>query len=60
MEEITPSETQPVRYPRTPQERRALWKEVQQIWRKRPIDACKVIAKMRAEWERELPEIERQ
>jgi hypothetical protein len=60
MEGITSQETQPMRRPRTPQERRALWKEVQQIWRKRPADAREVLAKMREEWERELPQFTRQ
>ena len=40
---------------RTPEERRALWKSVQQIWRKRATDAMDVIAQMRAEWDREAP-----
>jgi hypothetical protein len=57
---ITPSEAQSVRRPRTPQERRALWKEVQHIWRKRSTDAKEVIAKMRQEWDRELPECKQQ
>jgi hypothetical protein len=55
MEGITHSETLPVCRPRTPQERRTLWKEVQQIWRKRSTEAQEVIAKMRDEWEREQP-----
>jgi hypothetical protein len=49
MEDITSPETQPMRFPRTPQERRALWKEVQQIWRQRPADAREVLAKIREE-----------
>jgi len=60
MERMTPVETPPVRRPRTPQERRALWKEVQQVWRKRSTDASEVIAKMREEWDRKLPEFKRQ
>jgi hypothetical protein len=60
MERITSSDTLPLRRPRTPQERRALWKEVQRIWRKRSTDAGDVIVKMRDEWERELPEFKRQ
>jgi hypothetical protein len=55
MEARPPAETAPVRRPRTPQERRALWKSVQQIWRKRATDAAAVIAQMRAEWDREAP-----
>jgi hypothetical protein len=43
------------RRPTTPQERRTLWKEVQQIWRQRSTDAQEVIAKMRDEWKREQP-----
>jgi len=38
-----------------PAERRALWKSVQRIWRKRATDATVVIAQMRAEWDRESP-----
>jgi hypothetical protein len=49
------AETPAVRRPRTPQERRVLWKSVQQIWRKRATDAADVIAQMRAEWDRESP-----
>jgi hypothetical protein len=60
MEGITPSETQPGRRPRSPEERRALWKGVQKIWRKRSTDAQEVITKMREEWEREFPELKRQ
>jgi hypothetical protein len=60
MEGITQSETQPVRRPRTPKERRALWKEVQKIWRKRSTDAQEALTKMREEWEREFPEFKRQ
>ena len=60
MEGRTHSETPLDRRPRTPQERRALWKEVQQVWRKRSTDAGEVIAKMREEWDRELPEFKRQ
>jgi hypothetical protein len=37
-----------------------LWKDVQRIWRKRSTDASDVIAKMRDEWARELPEFKRQ
>ena len=44
----------------TPEERRALWKDVQRIWRKRSNDATDVITKMRDEWEREPPEFKRQ
>jgi hypothetical protein len=57
---ITQAKTQAIRRPRTPQERRALWKEVQQIWRRRSTDTREVIAKMREEWEREWPELKRQ
>ena len=60
MKEIRPPEIQPVRRPRTPEERRALWKGVQKIWRKRSTDAQEVLANMRKEWEREFPELKRQ
>jgi hypothetical protein len=60
MEGRTPSATQPIRHPRTPEERRALWKAVQKIWRQRSTDAQEVIAKIRDEWERALPEGKRQ
>ena len=53
METRPPAETASVRRPRTPEERRALWKSVQQIWRKRATDAMDVIAQMREEWDRE-------
>lgn len=59
MDSITQAETQPVRRPRTPEERRALWKAVQHIWRKRPTEATAVIADMRDEWERALPTLKR-
>ena len=59
MENITQAETHPARRPRTPAERRALWQDVQQVWRKRSEDAGAVIARMRDEWERELPEFKR-
>jgi hypothetical protein len=55
MEAKPQTETTSVRRPRTPEERRALWKSVQQIWRKRTTDAADVIAQMRAEWGREAP-----
>ena len=55
MEATPQAETPAVRRPRTPQERRALWRRVQQIWRKRTTDAAEVIAQMRAEWDRESP-----
>jgi len=55
MEAKPHAEASAVRRPRTPQERRALWQEVQQIWRKRAMDAAEVIAQMRNEWDRELP-----
>jgi hypothetical protein len=48
-----------VRRPRTPEERRALWQEVQQIWRKRGTDATEVLAQMRDEWDRDLPPLKR-
>jgi len=60
MEEITPSAAPPIRRPRTPQERRVLWKAVQQIWRKRSTDAQEVLTKMREEWKRAFPEYKRQ
>jgi len=50
-----PAEIASIRHLRTPEERRALWKSVQQIWRKRATDATDVIAQMRAEWDREAP-----
>ena len=53
MEAKPQTETASVRRPKTPEERRALWKSVQQIWRKRTTDAADVIAQMRAEWDRE-------
>jgi hypothetical protein len=49
MERLTPPERQPVCRPRTPEERCALWKGVQKIWRKRSTDAQAVITKMREE-----------
>ena len=55
MEAKPQAETPVVRRPRTPQERRALWQGVQQVWRKRATEATEVIAQMRAEWDRELP-----
>lgn len=55
MEAKPQAETPAVCRPRTPQERRALWQGVQQIWRKRATDATDVIAQMREEWGRELP-----
>jgi hypothetical protein len=55
MEARPPVETASVRRPRTPEERRTLWKSVQRIWRKRATDATDVIAQMRAEWDRESP-----
>ena len=55
MEAKPQTETASVRRPRTPEERRALWKSVQQIWRQRTTDAADVIAQMRAEWDRESP-----
>ena len=55
MEAKPQTEITSVRRPRTPEERRALWKSVQQIWRKRTTDAADVIAQMRAEWDREAP-----
>jgi hypothetical protein len=60
MKGTTLSETQPLRRPRTPHERRDLWKEVQKVWRKRSTDAQEVLTKMRQEWEREFPEFKRQ
>ena len=54
MEAQPHAETPSVRRPRTPQERRALWQGVQQIWHKRATDAADVIAQMRNEWDREL------
>jgi hypothetical protein len=50
-----PAETPVVRRPRTPQERRALWHGVQQIWRKRATDATAVLTQMRDEWDRGFP-----
>jgi hypothetical protein len=55
MEAKPQTETASVRRLRTPEERRALWKSVQQIWRKRTMDAADVIAQMRAEWDRKSP-----
>jgi hypothetical protein len=55
METRPPAAIASVRRLRTPEERRALWKSVQQIWRKRATDATDVIAQMRAEWDRESP-----
>jgi len=55
MERTLQQDGHPMRRPRTPDERRALWKEVQQIWRKRSTDAREVLAKMRDEWERDVP-----
>ena len=54
MEAKPQAETPSVRRPRTPEERRALWQGVQQIWRKRATDATEVLAQMREEWDREL------
>jgi hypothetical protein len=54
--EAQPQEETSVRRPRTPEERHALWHEVQQIWRKRGTDAKEVLAKMRDEWDRNLRE----
>ena len=48
-------EVDKVRPPRSPQKRRALWKEVQAIWRRRATDAVDDITKMRDEWARDLP-----
>jgi hypothetical protein len=59
MASIPPSEKPPVCSPRTPQERRALWKAVQQIWRKRTTDPKEVLAHLREEWEREPPAVKR-
>jgi alkylhydroperoxidase family enzyme len=59
MAEIPPSEPPPVCRPRTPQERQALWKAVQQIWRKRATDPQDVLARLREEWEREPPAVKR-
>ena len=55
METRPPAAMASVRRLRTPEERRALWKSVQQVWRKRATDATDVIAQMRAEWDRESP-----
>ena len=49
MEARPPAETPPVRRPRTPEERRALWQGVQRIWRKRATDGTEVIAQRREE-----------
>ena len=59
MEAKPQTETASVRRLRTPEERRGLWKSVQQIWRKRATDATDVIAQMRAEWDREAPAFKR-
>ena len=59
MEARPQAETPSVRRPRTPEERRALWQGVQQIWRKRSTDATEVLAQMRDEWDRELPALKR-
>ena len=40
------------------QERRALWKEVQRLWRKRAANTQDILASMREEWERELPSLQ--
>lgn len=60
MASIPSSETPPVCRSRTPQERRALWKAVQQIWRKRATDPQKVLTHLREEWERERSAVKRQ
>ena len=60
MASIPPSETPPVCRLRTPQERRVLWKAVQQIWRKRATAPQEVLAHLREEWERERPALKRQ
>jgi hypothetical protein len=60
MEAKPQTETSVVRRLRTPEERRALWQDVQRIWRKRATDATEVIAQMREEWDRELPASKRQ
>jgi hypothetical protein len=49
MEAKPQAETPPVRRLRTPEDRRALWQGVQQIWRKRGTDAPEVLAQMRDE-----------
>ena len=59
MEARPQAETPSIRRPRTPEERRALWHEVQQIWRKRATDATEVLAQMREEWDRDLPPLKR-
>jgi len=48
-----------MRRPRTPEERRALWKDVQRIWRQRATDAQDVLTKMRDEWERDVSAFKR-
>ena len=55
MESITRQDVRKVHPPRTPAERRALWKEVQAIWRRRTTDAMEDIGKLRDEWDRDLP-----
>jgi len=55
METRPQTEPPSVHRPRTPEERRALWQKVQQIWRKRSMDATEVLAQMREEWDRVLP-----
>jgi hypothetical protein len=59
MEAKPQAETPSVRRPRTPEERRALWQGVQQIWHKRATDATEVLAQMREEWDRDLPPLKR-
>jgi hypothetical protein len=54
------SGTQPVRRPRTPEERLALWRNVQAILKRR--QAGEIIAeleKIRNEWDRELSALKR-
>ncbi|HEY5865551.1 MAG TPA: hypothetical protein VI542_08385 [Candidatus Tectomicrobia bacterium] len=58
MESTQQQDTHPPRRPRIPEERRALWKEVQRLWRKRAANTQDLLASMREEWERELPSLQ--
>jgi hypothetical protein len=51
------SKTPPMHRPRTPKERRALWRKVQAVWQQ--PDAISELEKIRNDWDRELPELKR-
>ena len=54
------SEIPPIRRPRTPEERRALWRKVQAVWQQPTADAIAELEKIRNEWDRELPALKRE